>query len=458
MSKFTDFLKLFKWDTKSAADLEEDYDIDTAVNPNWDKIDENAIIVNERLNKLENNGIVSNKYARALPGKVQDTSFEHIYADSPVIENLEIKGNIENVLPITTENWEVGSLTTGTGQPNATNARLRTKNFIAIESLENYYCNIENTDYKFVNVQYYNADMERITSQEDISSMNNCQNKDITTPENTAFIKVVVRRTDGAEMTLAEIENINPIIIKKIDEISVDITGKNFINSYLWESWSKAGLVFEIYTDGKIKINGTITGEVNRYISFTFPQYMLGKKVTFSVKGKFTGISNIGFKKGGINILESAILRIPNKLKTTFTITQEFIDNCNRLDIYIPNGNTVDAEFYIQLELGEIETEIKLYKNKKYTITLPESKFLYIDSCIKKINNKWNLVGNETVELPEATQIILNNIQLYEDINNIGVEDGTISFKYNKSLVRAIEELYILAGATQESEVSANEQ
>lgn len=37
MSKFTDFLNLFKWDT--TADGEEEFNIDKALNENWDKID-----------------------------------------------------------------------------------------------------------------------------------------------------------------------------------------------------------------------------------------------------------------------------------------------------------------------------------------------------------------------------------------------------------------------------------
>ena len=37
MSKFTDFLNLFKWEPST--DAEEEFDIDKALNENWDKID-----------------------------------------------------------------------------------------------------------------------------------------------------------------------------------------------------------------------------------------------------------------------------------------------------------------------------------------------------------------------------------------------------------------------------------
>lgn len=38
MSKFTNFLNLFKWNTVD--DSEEEFDIDKALNDNWDKIDD----------------------------------------------------------------------------------------------------------------------------------------------------------------------------------------------------------------------------------------------------------------------------------------------------------------------------------------------------------------------------------------------------------------------------------
>lgn len=50
--------------------------------------------------------------------------------------------------------------------------------------------------------------------------------------------------------------------------------------------------------------------------------------------------------------------------------------------------------------------------------------------------------GNyEYIELPEETQEILNSIELMEDLNNISMDNGTISFEYNKPLYKAFEEL-----------------
>ena len=39
MSLLTPLLKLFKWDTTNETDLKSEFDIDTSMNDNWDKID-----------------------------------------------------------------------------------------------------------------------------------------------------------------------------------------------------------------------------------------------------------------------------------------------------------------------------------------------------------------------------------------------------------------------------------
>lgn len=107
------------------------------------------------------------------------------------------------------------NVTVNTGLPMENAARLRTKDFVPLESLGVYYCIIQNSNYSFVNVQYYNSNKQRITSANDISEINNHQTAEIVIPQNTAYIKVVVRRKDGNNISLSEFDNIKPIIAKK---------------------------------------------------------------------------------------------------------------------------------------------------------------------------------------------------------------------------------------------------
>lgn len=588
MSKFTDFLKLFKWDTKSAADLEEDYDIDTAVNPNWDKIDENAIIVNERLNKLENNGIVSNKYARALPGQVRDASFAQIYADSPVIENLEIKGT-----EITQKTRDNKNKFTTTFIQNGT-TRIKS-GILNVDASTQYTFKAKSTlghALQFA-ISYFTAENTLISSS---AYYNNGSN--FTTPANTSKLQFQVRdfENSGVNNDINVSEVIEPqlelgntatayqepgvmpsiehpsTIENLANSIKVDITGKNFIGYKENGTITKYGLTIN-YNNGIFTINGTANRDSYLNLTDVLSLNIYSEEKGVTPRKLYKNKYNLGYKYiSGTKSISNTNLAILDKVESP--VNKFYLNGCHLEDknlvinitesldyymyLWIKSGTVLtDFKFAIQLEVGENTTEMELYKNKNYTIMLPENKFLgefkgcrnYIKNNklynnlkiltltgeenwvfsspgynlakvgISNINAPYNstnimcnyfkvntgttavgemrvgtnyLVFNyddgaggveawksflqekynagdpviilyvtnteEEEELPTATQTILNSIELYEDINNISVDGGTINFKYNKSLARAIEELYILAGATQESEVYANEQ
>ena len=50
MSKQTEKLKLFKWDTANEVDLNSNFDIEKTLNENWDKIDDNAKEIEKQVN------------------------------------------------------------------------------------------------------------------------------------------------------------------------------------------------------------------------------------------------------------------------------------------------------------------------------------------------------------------------------------------------------------------------
>ena len=52
MSILTPFLQLFKWNTNSDVDLNSEFDIDTALNGNWDKEDNAVKRHEDRLEEL----------------------------------------------------------------------------------------------------------------------------------------------------------------------------------------------------------------------------------------------------------------------------------------------------------------------------------------------------------------------------------------------------------------------
>lgn len=66
MSKQTEKLKLFKWDTANEVDLNSNFDIEKTLNENWDKIDDNAKEiekqVNGKIDKVEGKELSTNEF------------------------------------------------------------------------------------------------------------------------------------------------------------------------------------------------------------------------------------------------------------------------------------------------------------------------------------------------------------------------------------------------------------
>lgn len=87
MSLLTSFLKLFKWDTSDANDLEEEFDIDTSMNDNWDKLDE-AIedLDTNKVDKVDGKGLSTNDYTNEDKAKLD--SLEN-YDDTEITQEIE---------------------------------------------------------------------------------------------------------------------------------------------------------------------------------------------------------------------------------------------------------------------------------------------------------------------------------------------------------------------------------
>lgn len=90
MSKRTGKLNLFKWDTTDSQDLASNFDVDTALNENWDKIDEFARdIDNTKQDAEDGKGLSTEDYTTAEKTKLAGVATG---AQVNVIENLTLGG------------------------------------------------------------------------------------------------------------------------------------------------------------------------------------------------------------------------------------------------------------------------------------------------------------------------------------------------------------------------------
>lgn len=91
MSDRTNHLNLFKWNTQDDEDLNSNFDIESAMNDNWDKIDEAFGNLNgDKVDKEEGKGLSTEDYTTEEKEKLEDIEEG---AQENVLENLILNGN-----------------------------------------------------------------------------------------------------------------------------------------------------------------------------------------------------------------------------------------------------------------------------------------------------------------------------------------------------------------------------
>lgn len=138
----------------------------------------------------------------------------------------------------------------------------------------------------------------------------------------------------------------------------VSLMGKNIIDVSALGSGTINGLTYSVASDGTISVSGTSTTSTHLAMPYTLPQRLLGKTVTFSYSGDWGNLSDAGIKQNTNGI--GLTLR-SSTTSATSTITQNYIDIANRLDIWVGNRRTVNAAFKLQLELGDEATAYEQY-------------------------------------------------------------------------------------------------
>ena len=98
MSLLTDFLKLFKWDTTSETDLDEEFDIDTSMNGNWDILDTKAKEHDDKINTLEEVQAEQDSLIQKLKESMINISTEeatslHVTDVAELPAKLSVRGN-----------------------------------------------------------------------------------------------------------------------------------------------------------------------------------------------------------------------------------------------------------------------------------------------------------------------------------------------------------------------------
>ena len=153
------------------------------------------------------------------------------------LKNVELLGNAiqsENILPNTSSAWEQGSINYNTGETMDSTTRLRTKDYFEM-STGTYQIKIENSNYCFLNIMYYDTNKNFIIAQSSVVSIDGLQTATITvTNSSIKYAKCTIRKTSDATITASDVETAKPTIsnIPSPDypqDIHV-VTGDNTLN------------------------------------------------------------------------------------------------------------------------------------------------------------------------------------------------------------------------------------
>ena len=383
-------------------------------------------------NSLENERNESdNKYSRALKDKVIDKDFCTIYADNSKIDGLVIKGDqlkqethipTANILYSEEKYWEVGSLEGTTGQLMENSTRLRTKELMAIDELTKYYCSLENSNYVFVNIHYYNLNKVWITAQQSISdNINNHQNQNFTTPENAKYFKLVIKKIDETEINLSDLKIAKPMMVKgatKIDYVEgypnmpsldypsqINLTAEQNIQDnqenllYIDNpdykpgyTVTRYGVTFTVQDDLGLKCVGTSTQAVSIPLLGTYEDRFRTRLNIPRAKRIYSYIKNNENNKARIVVFSNNKYTVANNLQDSI-LTENLSAGYIYAEIVV--NSSVDCVIYPQLTYERIDKFVP-YNGYRKNISLPENEFNNAigdyKGEIKKIDAKWCLV------------------------------------------------------------------
>ena len=136
------------------------------------------------------------------------------------------------------------------------------------------------------------------------------------------------------------------------------------------------------------------------------------------------------------NVSNYKMFRTDDPTKLSTVITEEML---NYDDFWIDLGLIADDNkqpdegvYCPQLEYGETSTEFEPYKERRYSIELKDTSDNLIsglgeNDVLKKVNGTWVIDNGSTqVELATSTQDALNNIQIYEGVSRVWVDDSVL--------------------------------
>lgn len=401
-------------------------------------------VVNEKLveNNLSERKISDNKYARPLKTQVTDVESTRIYAENDVVDDLIING--VELTQVVTEN-----------SPSLDNpSEIQIASEQNIQICKNNYLNTT----QIANENFSNGGLTVATDENGIFTVNGTHSEQV----NINFTNLNFNIKENQVIKLIPLGG------------NVNYQGNilNCINSILWnKEWKTLTLLnlnsslitssdtvkyFQVrfiipvqqssitYTNFKF---GIMVINADDNIQDYHPYY--GTNITIPLVNSAIGqyadtidrenkVHNKVIQELTLTGDENWNAAGSNDVTNVFSINLNYsVENYTGLCNFLKTGVSGNVEKFTPLG-----TSLYIAVNKTRASTVEEFKALLAQLYSSGNPLKVYLVRVSPTKNPlsEEVQTALSNLKLYQDLNNIAIDNGSMSFIYNKSLLRSLEE------------------
>lgn len=334
------------------------------------------------------------------------------YGASPSIDypsKAKSVGDNINMLFTNPDDWEQGTITDGANVSSMT--RIRTKNFIDIIDNEDYYVSIQNTQYCFLNIVLYKEDKTYIGQYYSLNNaINGANHLKINLPTDAKKIRVIIRNLDNvSDISPSDIEMIKPKLEKSsvatpyssynCGSAKIDIFNKNYLSKIPKKSITTQGIT-STFDGEKFICKGT--AQTNYFNLLTENVY---KKIGKGIKTLSTNKLKKGRAFIHFDYVDGTSQNYYTSINTNqvrFTLNKDV--ESYRLNVdSITAGDTIDDNIYVQLEDGNIATEIEKAENQEFVVDVQQP--MFENDTFMKQDAKWYEMHNWIKIIVDGTNV-----------------------------------------------------
>ena len=403
--------------------------------------------INEASTSVEKERTISDgKYARALKTPVTDIESTQIYAENDVVDDLVIKG--VELTQVVIENSPSLNNPSEVQVTNEQNIQICQSNIIDTTDVSTKLSGLDfisNSDgginingtptstWTVIKIQNLTVPIKSGTNLYFNYGKTNQLKQD-----NTDF-NVFIRLLDKDNSILYTLNSgfNNVIVGQEIYKIAIGIQGLVLDKSYNEDTYIELEISdeqptqFQKYESTNITIP-LVNSAIGQYADTIDRENNVQNKVIQELI--LTGDEDWTMAYGdGMFGLENSEIKF--NINSKIALSNYFKFNSTTSNIY---NTLLDNEFAFQFSNGKQKCFIKCIQFNSVTDWKAKLKELYDAGTPVKV---YYVAENPTTNpLSEEIKQELNKFKLYDNLNNIFIDNGTLSFKYNKSLLRAFEE------------------